>query len=56
MTALEIEDYFDAIQWFTERYQTENTGEVIRTMYISWPNMTTLLLNQGFFMAIDLRN
>ena len=56
MTKIEIEDYFEAIEWFHRKYQIEEIENVIRVMYGHWPNTTTLLLDQGFFMALDLRN
>ena len=56
MTAQELEDYFDAVDWFGQRYGKENVDSVIKTMYLAWPKTTLLLLGQGFFAAVANRN
>ena len=57
MTNIEVEEYFDAIEWFDDQYDKGKDIEwVVQQMYGAYPNTTLRLLAQGFFMAVALRN
>ena len=64
MTKKEVEDYFEAISWFEHEYSNSkaegtheyNIKDLVVGMFSVWPNTTILLVSQGFFMAIALRN
>ncbi len=57
MTKLEIEDYFDAIEWFDKQYNEGKQIEwIVQQLWQAYPSTTLRLLEQGFFMALALRN
>ncbi len=57
MTKLEIEDYFDAIEWFDKQYNEGKQIEwIVQQLWQAYPSTTLRLLQQGFFMALALRN
>ena len=57
MTKIEVEEYFDAIEWFDDQYKKGKEIEwIVQQMYSAYPITTLRLLAQGFFMAIALRN
>ena len=57
MTNIEIEEYFEAIEWFGVLYgKGDEIEEVVRRMFHTYPNTSLKLLRQGFFMALALRN
>jgi hypothetical protein len=57
MTEIEIEEYFDAVEWFNDQYKKGKEIEwIVQQMYSAYPITTLRLLAQGFFMAIALRN
>ena len=51
-----IEDYFEALDWFDSKYSKGNGEVVLKQMFQHWPVTTLRLLDQGFFMALLLRN
>ena len=57
MTKQQIEEYFEAIEWFDSKYdEGKDVQWVIQKMWQSYPSATMQLLKEGFFMALALRN
>lgn len=57
MDKIQIEEYFDAIEWFDEKYDNgKQIDWIVKQMYSAYPITTLRLLAQGFFMSLALRN
>lgn len=50
-------EYFEAMDWFNAKYQTnKDVARLLKYMYGVWPKATLQLAHQGFFMAITMAN
>jgi len=50
-------EYFEAIDWFNAKYETnKDIARLLKYMYGVWPKATLQLAHQGFFMAITMAN
>tara|TARA_B100000676_G_C17548608_1_gene566221 strand:+ start:381 stop:554 length:174 start_codon:yes stop_codon:yes gene_type:complete len=53
----EIEEYFEAINWFEKLHKDEvEIEQIVKEMFRLFPYASTRLLHQGFFMAIVSMN
>ena len=57
MNKTEIEEYFEAINWFEKLQKDEmEIEQIVQEMFRLFPYTSTKLLHQGFFMAIVSMN
>ena len=57
MNKTEIEEYFEAINWFEKLQKDEmEIEQIVQEMFRLVPYTSTKLLHQGFFMAIVSMN
>ena len=57
MNEVEIEEYFEVVDWFDKlKDDGKDIEEIVTQMFQISPITSSRLLHQGFFMAICLRN